>query len=160
MSIEQALAENTAALKALAVAIASAGVAGALAAAGEAGKSEEKKGPGRPKKDEPTGKNAETPAGSTQGASSASGKDSAKTNAGTTSGKTWPEVVEKVKELLNSKADGHGKEAVQAVVAKFGKAGEKVGTLEVLGKNDEIFAHVAAVLAGEGAAEESDEDIL
>lgn len=168
MSIEQALADNTAALKHLATVIASAGAAGALAAGGDAGNatgSEGKKGPGRPagsgKKEEPTGKSAETPAGSTQGAGNASAKDSKQTQTAT-AGKVWNDVVEKVKELLKSKEDGHGKPGVEKVIAHFGLAGQKVPALEALGKHDEVFAAIEKVLKNEplDGAEESDDDIL
>lgn len=163
MSIEQQLSDLTIAVRALTVAISTVAAGAALggATAGEAGKPEtEKKGPGRPKKEEATGKNAENPAGSTQSAGNASaGASSAAQTSTGSNPKTWNDVVAKVKELLASKEDGHGKPGVEKILAKFGLEGKKVPALEALGKHDEVYAAVEAALKGT-AAEEGDDDIL
>ncbi len=124
MSLEQAIQENTAALKALVVAIGSAFAASAMATAtlGEGGATTKKADAKKTeaKKDEPKAV-------------------------------TWKETLEKIKELNGSKKEGHGRPAIEALIAKFGKVGDKVPSLEAVNKHAEILAYVTSILEAEPA---------
>ena len=70
----------------------------------------------------------------------------------------WKDVMEKIKTLNTSKTDGHGRPAIEAMIAKFAKAGDKVPVLEALNKHAEILAYVNGVLDGSIKAEPAAED--
>ena len=72
----------------------------------------------------------------------------------------WKDVMDKIKVLNLSKTDGHGRPAIEAMIAKLAKAGDKVPALEALNKHAEILSYVNGVLDGtikaEPAVEEDD----
>lgn len=139
MSLEQAIQENTAAVKALVAAIASMGAL-APAAAASAEKPAADAAIKKPETKKPETKKEETKKPEVKGVE-------------------WKTVLDKIKELNASTAEGHGRAGVEAVLAKFGKAGQKVPSLESVGKNAEILAFVESLLAGGEQEAESEDDL-
>lgn len=77
-------------------------------------------------------------------------------------GPTWAEVVEKIRELNSSEAEGHGREAIQELIKAFLPKGGKVPALEAVGKHAEILAWVENRLAGtsdDGASADDEDDL-
>ena len=131
MSIEKLIEENTNALKALVVAIASMGAMSG-ASTGETpqpDKKEEKKAKAESKKED---KPAATEV-------------------------KWATVLDAIKRVNASKEPGHGRDGVEKILKQFGKDGQKVPALESLNKHAEVLAFTESVLAGEVAGDDGDD---
>lgn len=111
-------------------------------------------------------KTADKPATGTKatGAKAGKGKTDAPKEPEAPKGPTWAEVVEKIRELNSSEAEGHGREAIQELIKAFLPKGGKVPALEAVNKHAEILTWVENRLAGTpddgsaaGAADDEDD---